>query len=502
MNPNQLSLRIGSVACALASLFTFFDLEAQTFQECNVDFSLLESQETFDSHDNGREYVLNMKSVPDYHIESVPKQTYEELIAELTEKLKDNRDYNKGNQHVQDSLLAHYNEMACRTGVMLFWWERLRPATEEELKQFERRTKEYEKKASVGFHDIPGGGTDYGKYWDSALAKPCMVDDSTKVDAGSLYRKKQRRVRSDLPLFWTQPKDSTLRVAAEKRQYSFPIGVTPVFDFEPWKKSVFVLRNEEQGIYSSQWKKLEFLVDGVQKLTVYNFKSNQGSYKPTTDASVDIFYDRKKLVKIQEVLASLQSTPVVIQERGREFIRPTITGYEFNYTSVTLQVASDGTTQSLTFNGHLDPNFNYDEGWPDRRARLLFDFPIYNADCYEKAIEQFKSLKLPPDAVTDAALKQKLMSAISSSPDWQDFQVVRLILTDKSRWAIVTNRYTGLRESRFMLADVYVKSKVSGKCYLQQEVYFSQGADPFDGFIYSTFVSVPQTLQPYPCDLK
>ena len=84
----------------------------------------------------------------------------------------------------------------------------------------------------------------------------------------------------------------------------------------------------------------------------------------------------------------------------------------------------------------------------------------------------------------------------------QDFQVVRLIMTDKSRWAIVTNRYTGLRESRFMLADVYVKSKVSGKCYLQQEVYFSQGADPFDGFIYSTFVSVPQTLQPYPCDLK
>jgi len=59
-----------------------------------------------------------------------------------------------------------------------------------------------------------------------------------------------------------------------------------------------------------------------------------------------------------------------------------------------------------------------------------------------------------------------------------------------------------VKESRAMLADVYVTSNINGKCYYQAEVYFSQKADPIDGFVYSIFVSVPQTLQPYPCNLK
>jgi hypothetical protein len=111
-------------------------------------------------------------------------------------------------------------------------------------------------------------------------------------------------------------------------------------------------------------------------------------------------------------------------------------------------------------------------------------------------------LKLKPDQKNDPALKKTLLIAIESSPEWINYKIEQLILTNESYWTIVTNKYTGLKESRFMYADVYVSSSKNGKCYYQKEVYFTQKIDPFGNFVYSMFVSVPQTLQPYPCSLK
>ncbi len=83
-----------------------------------------------------------------------------------------------------------------------------------------------------------------------------------------------------------------------------------------------------------------------------------------------------------------------------------------------------------------------------------------------------------------------------------NFKIKKVILTNRSQWTFVINKYTGLKESRFMFADVYYTSTIDNKCYYQKDVYFNQKADPIDGFIYSIFVSVPQSFQQFPCNLN
>jgi len=482
----------------------FNQVFGQDFNECKVDFFLLESQESFSTDDNGREYVIISDNLPDYEIKNKPTKTLEEIKSELSEKLKDNKDYNKNNPVVRDSLVDYYSELAHNVGVNIIWWEKWRETTEDELKEYKKRIKAYDKQASNGFHNLPGVGTGYGKYWDPSIPKPEVIDENTQIRNNTLYQRKQKRIRDDLPLFWIQPKDSAFVFQYDRdyREYTFPIGATPVFDFASYKTSSFVLRNEKQGNYSSMWKLLAFIVDNKHKLAMYNFKFNQGQYAPTKDYSIDIFYDKKKLTKIDEFLTSLKSKELVIQADGEEFINPSITDISFNLKALNISFASDGKSYTKEFEGYPDPNYRYDNGWTDRRAKQIYNFPIYYTDCYNKKLENFNNLTLRNDYINDHALKKQLNNALTSSPEWLNYSIEKVILTNKSQWVIVTNRYTSIKESRFILADVYAKSTKTGKCYLQKEVYFSQKLDPLGEYVYSIFVSVPQTMQPYPCNLK
>jgi hypothetical protein len=490
--------------------FGFNQVFGQNFNECKVDFFLLESQESFSTDDNGREYVLISDNVPDYEIKKKPTMTLEQIKAELSEKLKDNKEYNKNNPKVKDSLVEYYSEMAHNVGVNIIWWEKLREATTEELKEYNKRLKAYDKQAKMGF--IPNGAipdpknqsSGYGRYWDATITRPEVIDENTHLHNNILYQRKQKKIRDDLPLFWIQPKDSgfVFQYNRETREYHFPIGCNPVFDFTPYKNSSFILKNEKQGNYSSMWQLLLFHVDNKYKLAMYNFKFNQGQYSPTKDYSIDIFYDKKKISKIQEFLTSLKSKELVIQSDGEEFINPTISDISFNLKVLRISFTSDGKSYTKEFEGFPDPNYSYDSGWPDRRAKQLYNFPIYYTDCYNKKLVDFNNLTLRSDYINDPALKKQLFNALTSSPDWLNYSIEKVILTNQSQWAIVTNKYTSLKESRFILADVYVKSTKTGKCYLQKEVYFSQKLDPIGEYVYSIFVSVPQTLEPYPCNLK
>lgn len=485
-------------------IFGFNQVFGQDFNKCKVEFFLLESQESFNTDNNGREYVLISDNIPDYEIKNKSTKTLQEIRSERTEKLKDNEDYNKNNPVVRDSLIEYYSELAHNVGVNIIWWEKWREATEGELKEYKKRIKDYNKQASNGFHNLSGGNTAYGKNSEASIPKPEVIDENTQIRNTTLYQRKQKRIRDDLPLFWIQPKDSAFffQYNPDTREYTFRIGATPVFDFAPYKNSSFVLRNEEQGNYSSMWELLTFIVDDEHKLAMHKFKLNQGQYEPTMDFSVNIFYDKKKLAKIDEFLNSLKLKELVIQADGEEFINPTITNISFNLKSLNISFTSNGKSYSKEFEGYSDPNYRYDSGWPDRRAKQIYNFPIYYTDCYNKKLEDFNNLTLSGDYINDPTLKKQLYNALVSSPEWLNYSIEKVILSNKSQWVIVTNRYTGFKESRFILADVYAKSTKTGKCYLQKEVYFSQKLDLLGEYIYSFFVSVPQTMIPYPCNLK
>jgi hypothetical protein len=477
---------------------------SQDFNECKVDFFLLESQESFDYGDNGKEYVLILDNVPNYEVLERPGQTLKEAQDELSSKLKDNLDYNKNNPIVRDSLIKYYTELEHKIGANIIWWEKVRNATEDESKEYKKRLKAYNKKVIYCFQTFPDGSRGYGNYWDPSIPKPEFIDSNTIVKNDIIFRKNQKRIRDDFPIFWIQSKDSSLVFIYkdDNREYNFPVGTTPIFDLFPYKNSKFILSNEKQGIHSSMWKLLVFIVDDKYKLAMYNFKFNPGQYEPTKDYSIDILYDKKKLAKIDEFLSSLKSKELVIQTDGEEFINPTISDISFNLNAITISFTSNGESFTKEFEGYSDPNYHYDSGWPDRRSKQIYNFPIYYTDCYSKKLEDFNTLNLRGNYINDPKLKNQLFNALTSSPDWLNYSIEKVILTINSQWVIVTNKYTGLKESRFVYADVYVKSNKTGKCYLQKDVYFTQKLDPFNEYVYYIFVSVPQILEPYPCNLN
>jgi hypothetical protein len=311
------------------------------------------------------------------------------------------------------------------------------------------------------------------------------------VKTGIKYKLIKKNIPNNTPVFLLQPKDGNETVT----NYSqYPIGLSPLFSLSEFANSKIVLSKVQN-------QQLDFVIDDKYKLSIYHFYYKE-SFKASIDKSLDIFYDNKKLNKINEFLSSLKLVNLVIQKQGEEYLNPKIDSFYFYFDSLTIKFSSNGIELKKTFLNKPDASFEYDDAWPFSRAKKVFNLSIYYSDCYSKSLETFNSLTLSKDAINDPVLKQKLLTALKESPDWFNFTIEKVILTNKSQWVIITNKYTGLKENRFLLADAYVKSTINNKCYYHKDLYFSQKADPVDGFIYSIFVAIPQTLQPYPCNLK
>lgn len=475
-------------------LFLFqASVNSQDLNKCKIDFFLLESQkESLGPRDEGKEFLINIHKFPNYSMIGSPSKSKEELQRELAEKLKDNQDYNKNNSTLRDSLIDYYSSQINKTGVTLIWWEKKRQINESEQKEYKKRIREYDRKASFGFYDLPNrGGRAYGKNWDPSIPRPEYINDSTLiVKNNEIWVREIKIVPANVPLFWIQDKDSSLKVTYNNEKYFLPVGVQPFFDPYRFQNSSLILRNESGSAFSNIWTKFSFIVDNKYKLSIDNYLFLGG-----IDKSREIFYDKKKLQKVNEFLETLKSKRLIIEYQNEIIKYPKILKSIFDYNTQTLaiNIEINGEEKNLVFEGKKDMN---------SVLKITFDLPIYDQDCYNQKILEFNNIKLNSDYFNNPALKKTLLSALESSPEWMNFKIGKVILTNKSQWTIVINKYTGLKESRFMFADVYFTSTIDNKCYFQKDVYFNQKADPIDGFIYSIFVSVPQSFQQYPCNLK
>jgi hypothetical protein len=488
-------------------IFCFYlnNINAQNFSDCQVDFFLLESQEKLSSYDYGKEYVMRINNLPDYELKDRSNKNKKELRDELNEKLRDNADYNRDNLKVKDSLIEYYSEQLHKAGINIIWWEKLRNANENEIKEYKKRQKAYYKNpSSTQLNIVQGISIPIKKTEQKSDVAPEFINDSIQIVNIILYKRKQKIIRDDLPIFCIQGKDGVLKpVYDEERDYILPVGMTPVFVFSSYSNSTFILKNIASNIFGNE-NQIDFIVN-EEKVSLYNykFKINQNKDNQSIkDISIDLFYDKKKLAKIDEFLTGLKSKKLVVQSDGEEFINPLISSFKFDYNSLDISFSINGKIYSKRFEGIKDPNFRYNNSDQEQIEKTVFDLPIYYSDCYIKSSSQFNNLKLRSDFINNPDLKKKLEDAVSSSSQWLNYEIVGVILTNKSQWTILTNKYTGLKESRFLFADVYFRNTMNDKCYYQEDVYFTQKADVMQGFVYSMFVSSPQSFQPYPCNLK
>jgi len=386
-----------------------------------VDFFILESQESFRTGDNGKEFILLMDKFPDYSKRKNLKITKAQMFKERSEKLKDNQDYNKDDKKTADSLNTYYRELELEIGNTITWWEPVRQATSKDSK------KTTAKKES-GLKSLIKETVNPNQTQQQTKTVKESNNDTTKVENGIFYVKMTRQVRGDLPLFYVLDKQSTVRFGGifETDTYECPIGVKPIFDISEYKNSIFVLRNESQGNYDFDWKQLDFIVDDKVKISVRNFKIDQGEYKPKIDKSIEILYDKKKLQKIDEFLNSLKSKNLVIVADGEEFTNPALNNLTFNPANNELKInfTNNGGTLEKSFKGVEDANYRYDRSYPNKRAKIIFShLPIYYTDCYNEQIKAFSNLTLRGDAINNPSLKQTLDKAMSSSTDWRNYKI-------------------------------------------------------------------------------
>jgi len=489
----------------LLIIFGFNNIFSQDFNKCKVDFHLFDEKDKFDKNDIGKEYILRLDNFPDYNLRKDSNRTYQQVKVELTEKLKENREYNKDNEAVKDSLIEYYTDIAHNIGVNIVWWSKWKVADKDELKDYKKRKNAYNRKAKIGL--IPKGAvidkdykstsyyertSGYGRYWDSSITLPEIISDSVQISNDYLYKKEQKRIRDDLPIFWVYSlggDEVKISYDNSNREFNFPIGVKPVFEFNEYENTVFSLVEIKKKNHLNAFDKLVFHTKELA-LNVINYKYQKNYEEPLIDKSVGLFFDKKRLTKIDELLNSLMTKNITIENSNSILKNPKIEDISFDFKSINISYLSNNSLHKIEF--HLNDNISNNK----------ITLPIYYTDCYNEQLIQFNNLKLPKDFYSNLDLKRALKISIQSEPKWVSYQINKIILTNKSNWVIKYNKITGLKDSRFMLADVYFKNVGTKKCFLQQEVLFLQKLDPLNEYVHPIIPSLPQNFKPYPCNLK
>jgi len=502
----------------------------QSFDNCIVDFYPFKIKTEFSSKDNGK--IFKFENFPIYETLPEPVNTKRELQIELNKKLVQNQDYNNNDKKTRDSLLIQYNNKINEFGKVIIWWEELGQMSKAESKDYRKTIKQvesgrgtvnYSKYKSYSsdkyispeelelymwFSQVEESDTKLTKdaidrkinnkhnYWhfgsfENALKRYRQIegfDDIVLVSNDVKYKMKTKRIPSYYPIFTLQNIEGNKVISSGIYGdiYRFPIGLLPLFNFDELEnmEAEFIFQN--QIPYSLQiLGKLDFKVGDNQKLTIYNFN-------PDLDSShlKRLFFtiqDKLKLSKMDNFIQNLIGQDFIISDSPDGFIQVKAINFEYNSESIIMTYLQNGEEVKRSFPIHKYSDFN---------------LPIFQPGCYLEVLEAFNKQRIYPDYFNNPELKQKLLDAIDTSPYWMNYDIKNIIFTSKSQWMVVTNRYTGLIESRYIVADVYVKNTMNSKCYYKKDVMFKQYADPIHGFIYSIFTGSPQLLTPYPCNLK
>jgi hypothetical protein len=404
-------------------------LYAQDFEKCKVDFSILESQTTLIE---GNEYIFRYNNIINCELKNVYPNTKTEI-----------------------------------------WWEKYRNANEEEIKEYKKRYKSYYKNHSPMQLNITNGiNIPIRKAQQQSLLSPEFINDTLQLANGILYSKKTKVIRNDLPIFWIQDKDSSLSVQDDDYNYTLPIGMTPVFDLSLFNNSTFFIQGIIKTMFGDK-NRINFIV-GNKKITLYNYKYRNGDNdRPLIiDVSINLFYDKSKLIETDNFFSELKSKDLIINQNDNVFVDCKISSYRLFFDSLQINFSSKGKEYSKTFHTVKDPEYKYDYQEQDKIPQTVFDLPIYYSDCYNKIDNQFKNLTLKSNYINNPNLNKQLYDALSNSREWMNYEIIKVILTNQSQWTIRLNRYTGLQDSRITVADAYVRNTWNDNCYYQSEVMF------------------------------
>lgn len=506
---------------------------SQDFSKCKIDFSLLATKERFSSEDKGKELVFVDKFFPKYQFVFSQKQSVMNLKSELKKKLLDNKDYNKDNLLAKDSLNQYYNNLIISQSFSkVVWKEYVGDATKEELKAFNNNKKlpnnilttneyslylasiisEIEENKPMG-KDLEASLPDLGfNSVEDALNRITeikLMDAIIVLKEQKKYKIHEKNISGYDPLFIIGKTDSLsgaslqLTIVPRFTKYNnftlidIPTSQKPVFESSELKNRKIILERCSDPFQ----KQMTITLDDKIETTLYNYFFNSNEIG-IVNKSAQLLYEKERLNRVNVLLSDLKTKKLTIKINEELFANATIENLNFLYDGIEISFDLNGKKTSHIFNSKSDVKYNYSSGY--KRATNLspvYNFPIYNSDCYIKQQELYDNLVLPKDKINDEQLKNKLFSSMVNSTLWMNYKIEKVILTNESVWTIETNKFTGLKQNRYLLAEVYFKSTKTGKCYYET-IYFSQKLDPLDTYTYSINMSEPELLNLFPCNLK
>ncbi len=412
------------------------------------------------------------------------------------------KDYDKEYQLIPE-LIPNYKKTSENNGFELIWYQYERDLSTKEIKKYKKRLNDFRRLVLESF-----GST----FNDNATNHPWIWNDSTIVRACKLYVRKKKTIDSKLPVFFKHDgitketskcsPDIQEIMSLENDVYSRydyakgnrsnvkesfnKIGNIPVLDLLEYKDFKWLYKRKSYSITEGGF--FEVSSDSIS----YSF-----FIKRNFNKAANFLWKKEQVKKINILCKVLSSNEITLIYSNDSIVKnPEVLDvvYYFDKMKLTINFNRNSKKESLDvfIINTTEKNVKYN----------IVKHPIYYTNCFDSTLIFFNKLTLDDDYFEDNNLKKALYNTVVFSSDWLNYKIESVILTNKSQWNIVTNKYTDLVKSRFIFADVYAKNTRTGKCFLIKDVYFSQKLDPIGIYTYSIFVASPQNFYPYPCNLK
>jgi len=349
------------------------------------------------------------------------------------------------------------------------YYELLREATAKEIKQADANSSVSGKKLLSEVTGI--------KAIDNNKDKK---EVETIVSNGKVWGKKQFKTFTNRPFILISDKSTTisdgLLKPSSKGAFEYvinlPPGVTPLDDLSKFDQKKMTL---EKGIENSSGTICYILTDNVNKLYLFM----------TYDQAAGVLINTKLLNDNNNLRNQFKNESLVLRQ-GKTFYTDIVLSEINQSKDALIFKVKTNTSEEKTIELQLK----------DKKG---FKDTYYKRDCYNHSVIDFNNQTIPNDFFTDSALKTKLTQAFSKSQDWTDFELIKLILTNQSAWRQHKGQYKIVTEGRAMTAFVYVKSKTTGECLVDKEIYFYQRNDAVQGFIFPIEVASQPNLEEFPC---
>lgn len=503
--------------------------KSQDFSKCKVDFSLLAYKASLTREDEGREFVFVNKYFPKYEYTSSQNKSISALKDELKNKLIDNKNYNKDNSVIKDSLNQHYTALINKESfIKIVWKEYIGEASKEELKALKNNKKlpnnlltnsdysfyiesivsQIEEGKVIG-NELSSSLSNYGfnnvEDATSRINEIKAMQDIIVVNGQHKYKFRERNISKFDPLFIIGKRDTIIdggnRTNVEPRFTYYnnftliqvPVIQRPIFEAEELDGKKLVMKRSDP---------LTFTMNETQLITLSNFNFSENEFGNKQNKSVQLLYESERLSRVNSMLTELKSKKLTIKIGEELYSNSTVSQLNFLFNGIEIIFESNNNKISHIFNSKINTEIQYNSGYNRSMSTIpIYNFPIYYSDCYNKEQELYNNMTLPKDKINDEKLKASLLTSAQNSTLWMNYKIEKLILTNESAWIVETSKYTGLQKSRIIFADIYYKSTRTNKCYYET-VYFSQKLDPFNQFNYLINVGEPALQTIYPCNLK